>query len=138
MYAAPYGSVEWWPWARDYSTTPDPTQPAHGRFLLLSTVFLLCQAREAIARDPSLLEFQLELRVLPRLEAVRKAGIGDVVNGAPLSLDGKLKVLGKFSDARFHKWLKREGGGSVAAGERVGPPSSGATNVVLVDTAMSW
>lgn len=130
--------VECRQWACDYSTTPNPTQPAHVIFLLVSMVALLCQAREAIGKDPSLLEFQLELCVLPRLEAVRKAGIGDVVNGAPLSLDGKLKVLGKFSDARFHKWLKREGGGSVAAGVRVGPPSSDAANVVVADTAMSW
>lgn len=47
--------------------------------------------------------------MLPRLEAVRRAGVGEIVNGAPLPLSGKLKVLGKFSDARFAKWLRREG-----------------------------
>lgn len=62
-----------------------------------------------MANDPSILEFQLESLVRPRLEAVRGAGIGDVVNGAPLPLKGKMKVLGKFSDARFSKWLRREG-----------------------------
>lgn len=80
---------------------------------LLSVALLSCcrpsaQARETIANDPSFLEFQLERLVYPRLEAVRKAGIGDVVNGSPLSLGGKMKVLGSFSEARFAKWLKRE------------------------------
>lgn len=67
------------------------------------------QAIDVLANDPSILEFQVESVVLPRLEAVREAGIGDVVNGAPLPLKGKIKVLGKFSEARFAKWLKREG-----------------------------
>ncbi|CAM9698309.1 unnamed protein product [Scytosiphon promiscuus] len=67
------------------------------------------EAVEVLANDPSTVEFQLETLVFPRLEAVRSAGVGDIVNGAPLPLSGKLKVLGKFSDARFAKWLKREG-----------------------------
>lgn len=66
------------------------------------------QAREAIANDPFFLEYQLEKVVYPRLEAVREAGIGNVVNGSPLSLSGKMKVLGSYSEARFAKWLKRE------------------------------
>lgn len=86
---------------------------------------MLCfsaQARETIASDPSFLEFQLERLVYPRLEAVRQAGIGDVVNGSPLSLGGKMKVLGSFSEARFAKWLKRESKTAVseAVGETVG------------------
>lgn len=59
-------------------------------------------------KDPALFEFQMEERVYPRLEAMRAAGVGDVNMGAPLSLTGKLKILGKNSDARFGKWLKRE------------------------------
>lgn len=61
-----------------------------------------------ISSDPSVLEFDMEGRVLRRLKAVREAGIGEIVNGEPLPLKGKLKVLGKFSEVRFVKWLKRE------------------------------
>lgn len=84
-----------------------------------STVLLLffccsAQAREAIANDPSFLEFQLERLVYPRLEAIREAEIGGFVNGSPLSIGRKMKVLGSFSEARFAKWLKRESRSAVS------------------------
>lgn len=77
------------------------------------------QAREVMTTDPSILEFQMERRVRPRLEAIKEAGMGtanlesednsDIDSHRPgaLSLEEKLKVLGKFSDARFKKWLGR-------------------------------
>lgn len=74
----------------------------------LDLLALPLQARDIIARDPSLLEFQMEERVRPRLEAMRAAGVGDVDMGAPLSVAGKLKILGKSSESRFAKWLRRE------------------------------
>ena len=82
--------------------------------LLLLLLFLWVwslQAREAIVNDVTLLEFDMNGRVFPRLDAVRKAGIvGDVANGRTpqASLREMMRVLGRFSDARFVKWLARE------------------------------
>lgn len=64
--------------------------------------------RDTLKKDPSILEFRLEERVFPRLEAMRAEGVGDVDMGKPLSLAGKLKILGKNSESRFSKWMARE------------------------------
>ncbi|CAM9316626.1 unnamed protein product [Ascophyllum nodosum] len=80
-------------------------------FMTLEMKASLPQAREAIVNDVTLLEFDMNGRVFPRLDAVRKAGIvGDVANGRTpqASLREMMRVLGRFSDARFVKWLARE------------------------------
>lgn len=76
------------------------------------------QAREVLANDPAVLEFQIERRVLPRLKAIRDSGMGAVDRRSGdgdgedarahqfLSLRDKMKILGKFSDARFGKWVR--------------------------------
>lgn len=78
----------------------------------------LAQAREVLANDPAVLEFQIERRVLPRLKAIRDSGMGAVDRRSGdgdgedarahqfLSLRDKMKILGKFSDARFGKWVR--------------------------------